>query len=129
MTSTSLIALIRVTAAVSAVAAIAASPAPARAQATFNGTWSVLIITNSGPCDRAYRYPVRVSNGRVTYAGQADFNVTGHVRPNGAVDVSVSRGSQRANGSGRLVGNAGSGTWRGAGSSSCAGSWTAEKRG
>src|SRR5262245_61935666 len=129
MTRTPLIA-IRLTAAVWAIAAaILVPPAPARAQAAFNGTWSVLIITNSGPCDRAYRYPVRVANGRVSYAGQADFNVTGRVRPNGAVDVSVSRGGQRASGSGRLVGGSGSGTWRGAGSSSCAGTWTADKRG
>jgi len=44
--------------------------------------------------------------------------------------VSVAKGGQRANGSGRLSGNVGSGTWRGGGSSSgCSGSWTAEKRG
>jgi hypothetical protein len=109
---------------------IVASPVPAMAQAAFNGSWSVLIITNSGPCDRAYRYPVRVANGRVSYAGQADFNVAGRVGGNGAVNVSVSRGSQRASGSGRLAGRFGSGTWRGTGpSGTCSGNWTAEKRG
>jgi hypothetical protein len=111
-------------------AAILAAPVPANAQAGFNGTWSVLIITNSGPCDRAYRYPLRVNNGRVTYAGQADFSVSGSVRSNGAVNVTVSRGDQRASGSGWLGGGSGSGTWRGAGpSSACSGTWTAEKRG
>ena len=111
-------------------ATVLVAPALAAAQFGFNGTWSVLIITNNGPCDRAYRYPLRVNNGRVTYAGQADFNVSGRVRPNGAVNVTVSRGDQRASGSGRLGGGVGSGTWRGGGSSSaCSGTWTAEKRG
>jgi hypothetical protein len=110
--------------------AIAAAPAPAYAQAGLNGTWSVLIITDNGPCDRAYRYPLKVSNGRVTYAGQADFNVSGRVAPNGAVEVTVSRHDQRATGKGRLAAGSGSGTWRGAGSSrACSGTWTAEKRG
>ena len=48
------------------LALTAAAPAlisPARA-ANFDGTWSVLIITQSGDCDRAYRYPVRIANGR-----------------------------------------------------------------
>jgi hypothetical protein len=103
---------------------------PAAAQAAFNGTWSVLIMTDKGACDRAYRYPVRIDNGRVSYAGQADFSVSGRVARNGAVSVSVNRGEQRASGSGRLSGWAGAGTWRGAGGqSSCSGSWTAEKRG
>ena len=69
MTRTSFVTAIRLTAAVSAIAAATpASPAPARDQAVFNGTWSVLIITESGPCDRAYPYPLRVSTGKVSYA-------------------------------------------------------------
>lgn len=114
---------------VSGIAGFLAAPIPARAQAAFNGTWSVLIVTSKGPCDRAYRYPVRIANGRVTYAGQADFRASGRVAPNGAVQVTVSRGSQSASGSGRLIGRSGSGTWAGFGKSSCSGTWTAEKRG
>ena len=112
-----------------AAAPLVAGSAPASAQAAFNGTWSVLIMTDKGPCDRAYRYPVRVANGRVSYAGQADFDVAGQVGRNGAVRVTVSRGQQRAAGSGRLFARSGSGTWRGSGDSACSGSWTAEKRG
>ena len=121
----------RILVALSAVAAsFIAAPASAAAQGAFNGTWSVLIITDKGPCDRAYRYPIRVTNGRVSYAGQADFDLNGQVAPNGAVRVTVSRGEQRASGSGRLFGNSGGGSWRGAGSqSACSGTWTAEKRG
>jgi hypothetical protein len=125
----SFFAAIRRSAAVSAiVAAIVAAPAPAAAQGPFNGTWSVLIVTAKGPCDRAYRYPIRVDNGQITYGGQADFTISGRVAANGAVRVTVSRGSQRASGSGRLAGSSGSGTWAGFGESRCSGTWTAEKR-
>jgi hypothetical protein len=106
-----------------------AMPVPSNAQAAFNGIWSVLIVTDNGPCDRAYRYPVRIANGRVSYAGHADFDVVGQVARNGAVRVMVSRGNQHAGGSGRLNGAWGSGTWRGMGDAECSGRWTAEKRG
>ena len=59
-------------------------------------------MTEKGTCDRAYRYPVRISNGSVGYAGEASFNVTGRVGANGAVTVTVSRGNQSATGSGRM---------------------------
>ena len=120
----------RILVALFAIAApLTAASAAAAGRTDFNGTWSVLIVTDKGPCDRAYRYPVRVANGRVSYAGQADFDVAGQVRPNGAVRVTVGRGGQRANGTGRLFGQSGSGTWRGQGESLCSGNWTAEKRG
>ncbi len=99
--------------------------ATAQAKPAYDGTWSVLIVTERGACDRAYRYPVRITNGQVGYAGQADFTVSGKVGPNGAVTVRVSRGSQSASGSGRLSSTGGSGTWSGG---ECSGTWTAEKR-
>ena len=101
--------------------------APAAAKGTFDGTWSVLIVTEKGKCDRAYRYPVRISNGSVGYAGEASFNVSGSVGANGAVVVTVSKGSQSAKGTGQLSANGGSGRWA-AGSGDCSGSWTAERR-
>src|SRR4029078_12913641 len=72
---------------------------------SFDGTWSVLIVTEKGTCDRAYRYPVRISNGSVGYAGEASFNVVGRVGGNGAVTVTVSRGSHSATGTGRMSGS------------------------
>lgn len=114
---------------VSAIASFVTAPVPAQAQVAFNGTWSVLIVTDKGRCDRAYRYPVRISNGQITYAGHVDFQANGRVEKNGAVQVTVSRGRQSASGFGRLVGQSGSGTWSGFGKSSCSGTWTAEKRG
>ncbi|MEA2875942.1 MAG: hypothetical protein QOF14_1138 [Hyphomicrobiales bacterium] len=105
------------------------APAHAAARTNFDGNWSVLIVTDSGPCDRGYRYGLAIRNGRVFYEGSAAVNVDGQVSPKGYVQVRVSAGSQSANGAGRLSNNYGSGTWRGAGSSSsCAGSWSAERR-
>ena len=104
-----------------------ASAAPARTN--FDGNWSVLIVTQSGQCDRAYRYGLAVRNGRVFYEGSLSVNVKGRVNDKGQVDVRVSAGSQGANGTGRLFRNNGSGKWRGTGSSGdCSGTWTAERR-
>jgi hypothetical protein len=103
--------------------------AAAQAQQKFDGRWSVLLETEKGECDRAYRYPVAIENGVVRYAGDAGFNVSGRVASNGSVQGSVSSGQTRANVKGRLAGAAGSGSWTIAGSRSCSGNWTAEKRG
>ena len=101
----------------------------AGAAASFDGNWSVVIVTESGSCDAAYRYRLRIQNGVVHYNGEADVNVSGRVDPSGAVRVSVSRGQQRADGAGRLSGDAGSGTWSGASTTDrCRGRWEAERR-
>jgi hypothetical protein len=104
-------------------------PAPPALAAAQDGNWSVLIITEKGDCDRAYRYPLAVANGQVRYAGDSGANVSGTVSASGAVKVSIRLGDKGANGSGRLSGGSGSGTWRGAGGgASCAGRWEAERR-
>src|SRR6476619_1507278 len=94
---------------------------------SFDGSWSVLIVIEKGTCDRAYRYPVRISNGSVGYAGDASFNVSGSVGANGSVIVLVAKGNQSARGSGQLSASDGSGHWV-AGSGDCSGTWTAERR-
>ncbi|HEV3371537.1 MAG TPA: hypothetical protein VG145_03250, partial [Xanthobacteraceae bacterium] len=35
--------------------------APAAATPNYDGLWSVVIVTEKGSCDRAYRYPVRIA--------------------------------------------------------------------
>jgi hypothetical protein len=97
------------------------------AKPNFDGAWSVLIVTEHGKCDRAYRYPVKIENGAVGYAGSASFTVTGKVDPKGAVIVTVARGSQSATGTGRMSDSDGAGIWT-AGSGDCSGTWTAERR-
>ena len=94
----------------------------------FDGTWSVEVITEQGNCDRAYRYSIVVENGAVRYGGQEAFAVTGQVQSSGAVTGSIARGENRANVTGRLQGELGSGTWTTSGSRNCSGRWNAEKR-
>jgi hypothetical protein len=114
-------------AAILTASAVPAS-APAFAKTSYDGHWSVLIVTQKGTCDRAYRYPVKIDNGTVGYAGEASFNVTGKVGNNGAVTVTVSRGDKSATGTGRMSATDGSGIWTAA-SGECSGTWTAERRG
>ena len=102
--------------------------APIASAKSFDGGWSVLIVTEKGTCDRAYRYPVKIENGSVGYAGTASFNVTGKVGQNGAVTVTVSRGDRSATGTGRMSATDGSGIWTAA-TGECSGTWTAERRG
>ena len=121
---------IRTTAAAFAVLAASAAPAfaaPTASAKGFDGGWSVLIVTEKGTCDRAYRYPVKIENGAVGYAGSASFNVTGKVGANGAVTVTVSKAGKSATGTGRMSGTDGGGTWTAA-SGECSGTWTAERR-
>lgn len=94
--------------------------------ASFDGRWSVVIITTKGNCDKAYRYALNISAGRITYGGQSGFTAAGRVAPSGAVSVRVSRGNQAAQGSGRLSAKSGSGSWS-APSGGCSGVWRASK--
>lgn len=96
---------------------------------TFDGLWSVLIVTLNGDCSRAYRYPLRIWNGRVVKAdNDPNYQVNGAVARNGSIGVTVSGGGQTASGYGRLSRNYGSGRWR-TSSGECSGEWTAERRG
>jgi hypothetical protein len=104
-------------------------PNMASAQRAFDGQWSVLIVTQRGTCDRAYRYGISIRGGRVYYDGGV-VNFSGRVAPNGAVSVRVSSGSGSASGTGRLSRNRGQGNWSGqSGGNRCSGYWTAERRG
>lgn len=109
----------------------AAVPELALAQrvSQYNGNWSVLIVTQRGECDRAYRYGVSIQNGIISYGG-GGASFSGRVSANGAVSVRVSGGGGSASGSGRLTRNAGRGNWSGqSGGSRCSGYWTAARGG
>jgi hypothetical protein len=111
--------------AVSTVAAVA--PAVA---ASFDGPWSVVVTTRSGPCDASYRYGVMIRGSSVSYMGGGAVNVSGRVAKSGHVTVSVSAAGQSAIGSGRLSNGRGGGTWRGQSSSgACSGTWSASQGG
>lgn len=106
-----------------------ATTTPAALAAIHDGNWSVLIITEKGSCDTAYRYSVGVANGQVRYEGESAVNFNGSVASNGAVNVTIRLGDKGANGTGKLSATSGAGTWRGAGGAGeCAGRWEAERR-
>jgi osmotically-inducible protein OsmY len=101
----------------------------APAASNFDGQWSVLIITENGTCDRAYRYPVTVTNGVLSYQGEAGVTLSGRVDAGGKLNATIQRGEQSANGFGRLSASKGSGTWKGKSSTAdCSGIWQAERR-
>ena len=108
------------------VAAISGLASPATSAPNHDGLWSVVIITDRGTCDRAYRYPVRISRGTVLNAGDSPVTISGRVGDNGNLTVTVRHGNQSATGSGRLNGGNGAGTWR---AGDCSGTWEAERRG
>src|SRR5262245_50477701 len=86
---------------------------PAASAPNYDGLWSVVIVTEKGSCDRAYRYPVRISKGTLLNAGDSPVTITGNVGNNGTVTVKVTAGSKQAVASGRLSGAAGAGFWNG----------------
>jgi len=109
-----------------AFASLISEPALA---APHDGRWSVLVITEKGGCDQAYRYDVAVDDGKVSYAGREQVQFSGTVASGGAVKVTIRLGEQGATGVGKLSGSSGSGTWKGTGNNgACAGRWEAEKR-
>jgi hypothetical protein len=116
----------------SLLAASAASPsdaAPAYAGRTFDGIWSVEIVTYAGDCQRGYRYALRIWSGHVVKADDdPNYSVAGAVARTGAIGVTVSGGGQTASGTGRLRGNVGAGIWH-TSNGECSGRWTAERRG
>jgi hypothetical protein len=113
--------------AVAALSLAAALPAPRSAEAvpSYDGIWSVVIVTEQGLCDRAYRAPVRISKGNLANAGSGQFTISGKVGKDGTVTVMVSQGDKSATGTGRLSGKTGAGSWSGG---PCAGTWQAERR-
>jgi hypothetical protein len=111
-----------------ALVGIAAVPAASSARTPYDGAWSVLIVTQRGTCDSAYRYGIQIVDGNLMYDGGM-VNLTGRVNNNGAVSVRVSSGDARASGSGRLTQRSGRGSWSGrSGGDACSGYWEAERR-
>jgi hypothetical protein len=108
-----------------AMASLLPTPQPAEAVPNYDGLWSVVIVTEQGLCERAYRAPIRISKGNLVNASNGAYIITGRVGKNGAVTVMVSQGDKSATGTGRLSAKSGSGSWSGG---PCAGTWQAERR-
>jgi len=109
--------------AAAAAFAISAILAAAPAAASFDGTWTVSIITTKGVCDAGMALPIQISSGRVA-SGHSEVSVSGRVAETGSITVAVIQGIKRAFGSGKLAETSGAGTWRGG---LCSGTWTAQR--
>src|SRR3977135_1662968 len=96
-------------------ATLMATAIPAIAATTYDGLWSVVIVTEKGTCDRVFRYPIRISNASLVNAGDSAVTIKGSVRDNGSLTVTVSDGGKSVVGSGRLSRAAGAGAWGGGG--------------
>ena len=106
----------------------ATAPGSAGSTQSFDGRWSVVILTEAGACDPSYRYGLVVSRGRIYQQGDSSVAISGGVDPRGRVSVSLRYGDSAAQGSGRLSRSNGQGRWQGASSGSrCAGRWLAQR--
>lgn len=102
----------------------------AQARGPYDGSWSVSVSGRTGACaGGSYAYNLQIVNGIVRYYG-GDAQISGRVSRNGAVYVRVVSSQGNAAGSGRLRGNTGGGSFRGASSQgACAGVWTGQRTG
>jgi hypothetical protein len=93
------------------------------AAATFDGQWSVRIVSPNQECGNGATLSIGISNGRVA-SNNAAMQASGRVADAGTISVTLVSGIKRAVGFGHLSGSSGSGTWHGM---ACSGTWTAEK--
>jgi hypothetical protein len=95
----------------------------------LDGPWSVVIVTQEGDCDSAYRAELTIEGTAINYAGgpAAPAGVVGTASKNGKISISFKNDKGSLSASGRMKGKSGSGVWRA--SNGCAGRWTADKRG
>jgi hypothetical protein len=116
------------------LAALAAVAVPEAANArravrvvgVYDGIWNVSFATQRGNCSSSYSVPFTVLGRRVSSAGGG--RVSGGINRGGVVSVAISVGASRATGSGRLVGNLGSGRWIGIITGDrCSGIWQAAR--
>jgi hypothetical protein len=98
----------------------AVTPATA---ATFDGTWSVQIVSSNSACNAGTSVSIGINNGQVA-SNNAMVAATGRVAEAGNISVTLISGIKRAVGFGRLSGASGSGTWRAA---LCSGTWVAQR--
>ena len=102
-------------------------PARAADPGSYNGTWTVELVTESGLCDGRSTFSVAVQEGQVRLiSAAAAARMSGKVGPDGTVGLNVSKGSASGSVLGRLQAQSGSGTWKV--SALCSGRWAAHRR-
>ena len=103
---------------------IAAAVPNANAQGKFDGTWSGVLYTSSGPCAPSYRGVVQVVDGVVRIGG----TTAGRVSQTGSVTLQGSMAGLYAVATGRLSSNSGAGKWRAqVQNAPCSGTWSVQR--
>lgn len=101
----------------------------AHAGTVYDGPWSVVVRTASGPCDPSYRISGQITDGQIYYA-YGSIEVSGRVAANGDTHVHVTAGSSHGEAHGHMTPTHGNGTWSGQGADGrCAGTWVATRPG
>jgi hypothetical protein len=95
--------------------------------ASFDGTWHVRLVTQSGTCDSSYSQTVAIENGRVRAVASASATaISGGVGSDGRVALTIAQSVATADAEGRLRSKSGSGSWN-LPMLGCTGSWTARR--
>lgn len=108
---------------------ILSSGALAAPRHQHDGTWQVKLVTDSGICG-TNTYAISVEQGNVRYQGTPGDTpavINGQIGKNGAVSLDIRRSSAKAEASGSLADQSGSGVWK-VDSYGCSGRWNAQKR-
>jgi len=113
---------------IAALLVLSIATAPLASTTDFDGPWSVVVHTSTGPCDPAARFSGQIMNGEIYYA-YGSIEVTGRVEANGATKVHVTYSGSHGEAHGHLTQTHGSGTWSGSGPDGyCAGTWEATRK-
>lgn len=94
----------------------------------YDGSWTIVATTAEGPCSASTRYHVQIKDSDASIPGD-EIDVDGGVSPGGAVQATITQGSNKVPIAGSLnTDGSGSGTWRTSGGLvACSGSWRAER--
>ena len=101
-----------------------------RTGSTATAHWSIEIITEDGPCDRAYRYAVRIERGQARFIGGGLRRSGQRRRQRRRAGLDLRTGRPPPTSPAASAANGfGAGTWAATGAPRCRGRWNAERRG
>ena len=94
---------------------------------SFDGSWNIALITQSGSCERSGQVTGQIVKGALVYSA-GGVSVSGRVSSEGDLNGKATLGPYNLIGSGRLVSNSGTGTWQAMSSAGpCSGIWKAKR--
>jgi hypothetical protein len=92
---------------------------------TYDGRWSVSLVTRSGACD-SYRWSIGIDQGKVTDVEGTVGSSIGGINAKDKVKITLSRGSDRLVVQGTAANGTGYGDWLSP-TRQCSGTWDARK--